>query len=112
MSLNIKTGASWERKDEEEDEVEVGRSKIFLNRKANRDFRVNELFRKNALRIGDDVEPTDKDGENEVDEEKIEAPKPKGKESLETLKIEDKTAEIRKEEEEQKKKKKVLYLFL
>ena len=71
MSIEVKTGALWERKnnDEEEEEVVI-RSKLFLNRKAQRDFRVNEIFRKDALdfekKIGATESDNDEDGVDNV----------------------------------------------
>lgn len=51
MSLNIKTGAYWERSDDkEEEDPNIGESKLFLNRSANRDFKINEIVRKKAYK--------------------------------------------------------------
>lgn len=51
MSLNIKTGAYWERRDQKEDEdTTVGQSQLFLNRQATSDFRINEVIRKKAYK--------------------------------------------------------------
>lgn len=51
MSDNVKTGALWERKDdmqEGDQDGSTGESKLFLNRKAQREYRINELFRRKA----------------------------------------------------------------
>lgn len=51
MSFNVKTGAHWERKEEMEEEdpdFAAGESKLFLNRKAQRDYRINEMYRRRA----------------------------------------------------------------
>lgn len=52
--MEVKTGALWERKDEQEEpeeELTGAQSHLFLNRKAQREYRINELFRKQAMLI-------------------------------------------------------------
>jgi hypothetical protein len=84
MSLNIKTGAYWERSEQkEEDDPNFGESKLFLNRHANRDFKINEIVRKKAYKefleqekkakeSGDAGEDTkDGDGANDEEEKEI-----------------------------------------
>ena len=85
-----KTGAYWEKKEtvEEEDEIPVGNSKLFLNRQIHRDFRVNELFRKKAEKIDvakneeeeEDLDeyglPREKNEEEDVVKEEEKKPEP------------------------------------
>lgn len=86
MSLNIKTGAYWERSDEkEEEDAPLGPSKLFLNRHANRDFKINEIIRKKAYKEFIEEEKKTKadgnvddrevkesgDGENDEEEKEI-----------------------------------------
>ena len=53
--MSAKTGALWERKEEQEEEedgISAANSKLFLNRRIHKDFRVNEILRKKATKIG------------------------------------------------------------
>ena len=93
-----KTGAYWEKKEtrDEEDEIPVGNSKLFLNRQIHRDFRVNELFRKKAEKI----ENVDAEEEEEFDEYGLPIEKKKNEEVVEE---EEKKPEPKVEETTKKK---------
>ena len=89
--MSAKTGALWERKEEkeeEEDGIASANSKLFLNRRIHKDFRVNEIFRRKATKIGgvDDEDHddgldefgnvrTDKKQTDQVEVDKEEKPK-------------------------------------
>ena len=94
-----KTGAYWEKKEtrDEEDEIPVGNSKLFLNRQIHRDFRVNELFRKKAEKI----ETVDAEEEEEFDEYGLPVEKKKNEE--EVVEEEEKKPEPKVEETAKKK---------
>lgn len=109
MSFNVTTGAHWERKEEpeeEEQDLSTGESKLFLNRKAQREYRINELFRRKAKKqfektVGaEDVEEDAADGgsssgadksgpaakvEDDDDEEEDETKKRKRRKVCQTL---------------------------
>lgn len=66
MSLNIKTGAYWERHEQQEEEdTPVGQSQLFLNSQATRDFRINEVIRKKAYKQFIDGEKKSGDANDE-----------------------------------------------
>lgn len=104
--MSAKTGALWERKDdnEEEEDVPVGRSKLFLNRRIHRDYRVNEIFRKKATKLDGVADAEDDDNLDEfgnIKTEKVE------KTPEQPIKQEEKEAEEAKTAEEEVEKKKV-----
>lgn len=108
--MSAKTGALWERKEhkDDEDELPVGNSKLFLNRRIHRDYRVNEIFRKKATKI---EEIDGEDADENLDEFG----------NLKTNEKQEKSAEIGSEEknrteeppdaEDETKKKKVYIKF-
>ena len=108
--MSAQTGAYWEKKNDndEEEEVPVGNSKLFLNRRIHRDYRVNEIFRRKATKI----EGADDDEDEDLDEYGL--PKEKeDKQAEETIKEEEKKAETVVEEETEKKKVfKLLLVFI
>ena len=109
--MSAQTGAYWEKKNDndEEEEVPVGNSKLFLNRRIHRDYRVNEIFRRKATKIegADDAEDED------LDEYGLPKEKKEDKQAEEAIKEEEKKAETVVEEETEKKKVfKLLLVFI
>ena len=106
--MAAKTGALWERKEETEEEEDVpsGNSKLFLNRRIHRDFRVNEIFRKKSTKL-DDVDDEDDD----KDEFGLPKTDTTEKEHLETVKEEKQQTEETKVTDDKTEHKKVSYIF-
>ena len=108
MSVNVKTGSYWERRDqpEEEDQDEAsGESKLFLNRKAQREYRINEMYRRKARKQFEKTIAGEEGGEEDDDgkatpEEADKTPEP-------VVKVEEDDDEDEEEKAKKRKERKV-----